>query len=98
MLIPRVGQIIVAVLCLSAVAAAQPFSPLPGYNVGINPGAFVAQVQWQGQPALLLLVPGNESIATFYDPRLMHAGSREVHFSLERWAVYEPNACAVGTE
>ena len=48
---------------------------IPGYNVGLNPAAFLSPTTWMGQFGFYLMIPGNQTIATFYDPATLPAGT-----------------------
>lgn len=73
-----------------------PFQPISGYNLGLNPSAWIAPATWLGRPAFVMLVRGNESIASFHDPALLGPLARSVVLDVRQWAVLEPNACAIG--
>jgi hypothetical protein len=85
-------------LLLAGSGHAQPFPavPVPGFNVGLNPVAFVSPTTVMGQFGFYLMIPGTEAIATFYDPGTLPAGTTILRLLPVQWAVYEPNACAVG--
>ena len=83
---------------LAATAPAQTFPRLPGYNIGLNPTAAILVTTTGGQPALWVVVPGSNSIATFYDPATLPIGTVKVSLSIAQWGVYESMACAAGAK
>ncbi len=82
--------------CSIAVAAQSPIPRIPGFNVGLNPRAATAPIVFNGTPAIIMVLPGDQDILTVYEAVHLPIGTRILNLEVEAWAVLEPKGCAVG--
>lgn len=80
------------------IATAQPSYPrIPGYDVGFPTEAAYFTAWHRGQPALIMAIPGDRSIATVFSEQVIPPGARHVRVTIHEFWVFEPRPCALGT-